>query len=102
MSSRSSLRQKTRAPKVNVPPSVATDCSIVSIPATGTGNISQPWFRTQSGSKPLIPVSLREDMIRDVAYLRAQTRGFAPGSEVEDWLAAEQEVDELITRRYAC
>jgi hypothetical protein len=63
---------------------------------------SQPWFRTSTGSRPLIPANLREDMIRDAAYLRAQARDFASGAEVEDWLAAEQDVDELITRRYAC
>jgi hypothetical protein len=30
------------------------------------------------------------------AYRRAETRGFAPGGELEDWLAAEREVDEAI------
>jgi len=40
-------------------------------------------------------------MIRETAYFLAQARGFAPGAEVEDWLAAEQEVDEVILRRYA-
>jgi Protein of unknown function (DUF2934) len=49
---------------------------------------------------PLIPASLRLDMIRDAAYFRAQARGFAPGEEIDDWLAAEQEIDELIVRRY--
>jgi Protein of unknown function (DUF2934) len=49
---------------------------------------------------PLIPTSLRLDMIRDAAYFRAQARGFAPGEETDDWLAAEQEIDELIVRRY--
>lgn len=49
---------------------------------------------------PLIPPSLRLDMIRDAAYFRAQARGFAPGGETGDWLAAEQEIDELIVRRY--
>jgi hypothetical protein len=49
---------------------------------------------------PLIPASLRLDMIRDAAYFRAQARGFAPGGETEDWLAAEQEIDEVIVRRY--
>jgi hypothetical protein len=49
---------------------------------------------------PLIPASLRLDMIRDAAYFRAEARGFAPGKEIEDWLAAEQEVEELILRRY--
>jgi hypothetical protein len=29
------------------------------------------------------------------AYRRAESRGFAPGGELEDWLAAEREVDEV-------
>jgi hypothetical protein len=49
---------------------------------------------------PLIPASLRLDMIRDAAFFRAEARNFAPGQEIEDWLAAEQDVDELIQRRY--
>lgn len=48
---------------------------------------------------PLIPASLRHDMIRDAAYFRAQARGFVPGKEIEDWLAAEQSVEELIVRQ---
>jgi hypothetical protein len=51
-------------------------------------------------SGPLIPASLRLDMIRDAAFFRAEARGFAPGQEIEDWLAAEQDVDDLIRRRY--
>jgi hypothetical protein len=30
------------------------------------------------------------------AYLRAARRGFAPGHELEDWLAAENEVDQRL------
>jgi hypothetical protein len=37
----------------------------------------------------------REPMIRRAAYLRSLNRGFRPGNELEDWLAAEREVDEL-------
>jgi hypothetical protein len=35
-------------------------------------------------------------MIAEGAYLRAERRGFAPGHEGEDWLAAEAEVDALL------
>jgi hypothetical protein len=35
----------------------------------------------------------RNAMVREVAYFRAQARGFEPGQEIEDWLAAEHEVD---------
>jgi hypothetical protein len=38
----------------------------------------------------------RRGMIAEGAYLRAERRGFAPGFETEDWLAAEAEVDALL------
>ena len=37
----------------------------------------------------------RRRMIAEVAYFRAARRGFAPGGELEDWLAAEREVNAL-------
>jgi DUF2934 family protein len=38
----------------------------------------------------------RQRMIEEAAYYRAQQRGFAPGNEVEDWIAAETEIDGLL------
>jgi hypothetical protein len=35
----------------------------------------------------------RHRQIAELAYYKAQQRGFAPGHELEDWLAAEAEVD---------
>jgi hypothetical protein len=35
----------------------------------------------------------RQAMIAEAAYFRAQLRGFAPGGEEADWLAAEDEVN---------
>jgi hypothetical protein len=32
-------------------------------------------------------------MIAEAAYYLAERRGFAPGHELEDWLAAEAEID---------
>ena len=40
-----------------------------------------------------VSADLRRGMIAEAAYLRAERRGFAPGHEEEDWLAAEKEVD---------
>ena len=37
-------------------------------------------------------------MIAENAYYRAQSRGFVPGCEFEDWLAAEREIDALLAR----
>jgi maltodextrin utilization protein YvdJ len=39
----------------------------------------------------------RYERIAEAAYLRAQQRGFEPGHEVEDWLAAEREIDALLS-----
>jgi hypothetical protein len=49
---------------------------------------------TAEASKTL-PVSLEQrlQMIEFAAYLRAEQRGFLPGYEAADWLAAEMEVD---------
>ena len=38
----------------------------------------------------------RYRMIAEAAYFRAERRGFEPGSEVCDWLAAEIEVDDIL------
>jgi hypothetical protein len=46
----------------------------------------------------MAPEASRHDMIALVAYYRAQSRGFAPGGEFEDWLAAEAEVDGRLGR----
>jgi len=37
----------------------------------------------------------RQRLIREAAYFRAEQRGFAPGRELEDWLAAELEIDAM-------
>lgn len=44
-----------------------------------------------------VPEEARRAMIAEAAYLRAERRGFHPGYEVEDWLAAEAEVDALLS-----
>jgi Protein of unknown function (DUF2934) len=43
------------------------------------------------------PSSSREALIGTAAYYRAERRGFLPGHEVEDWIAAEREIDDVGT-----
>jgi Protein of unknown function (DUF2934) len=40
----------------------------------------------------------REAMIAESAYFRSAHRGFEPGHEVDDWLAAESEIDAAMAR----
>ena len=41
----------------------------------------------------------RQAMIREAAYLRAEKRGFVGGSPEEDWVLAEQDVDERLLQQ---
>ena len=63
------------------------------IPAAQTS----PARRTVVRPLALVPHRLtpaeRHRRICELAYQRAEQRDFAPGSEVEDWLEAEREVD---------
>jgi len=43
---------------------------------------------------------LRHAMIAEAAYYRAQRRGFEPGHELEDWVTAEGEIQDLWTRAF--
>jgi Protein of unknown function (DUF2934) len=38
----------------------------------------------------------RETMIQEAAYFRAERRGFAHGGELDDWLAAEAEIERTL------
>jgi hypothetical protein len=38
----------------------------------------------------------RQALIAEAAYFRAERRGFAAGHELEDWSAAEEEVDQRL------
>ena len=51
---------------------------------------------SQSGRGVAVSPEARHAMIAEAAYLRAERRGFAPGREMEDWLAAEKEIDALL------
>jgi hypothetical protein len=46
---------------------------------------------------PMINPEQRRSLIAQAAYFRAEHRGFAPGHEAVDWIAAEIEVDTMLT-----
>jgi hypothetical protein len=49
--------------------------------------------------RPSAPLMQKhEQWVKEVAYYKAMDRRFTPGHELTDWLAAEQEVDELCRR----
>jgi hypothetical protein len=62
-----------------------------------TSSKAADWLQRQSSqlSIELAKRLTREARIARVAYARAARRGFEPGHEHEDWLAAEHEVDSV-------
>jgi hypothetical protein len=52
---------------------------------------------TSAKTAPAVTPDERRGMIARAAYLRAQSRGFGVDSEVQDWLAAEKEIDALLS-----
>jgi Protein of unknown function (DUF2934) len=42
---------------------------------------------------PAIDAGMRRAMTAEAAYYRAERRGFAPGQELDDWFAAEAEIE---------
>ena len=56
----------------------------------------RPWPGPGASARISVSEDARRAMIAQAAYLRAERRGFAPGNEEEDWLAAEAEVDALL------
>jgi hypothetical protein len=62
--------------------------------------VRPPAFNPLRFSLPVKQVSAEErrNRIERAAYFRAERRNFAPGHELEDWLAAETEVDGDLAR----
>jgi hypothetical protein len=52
--------------------------------------------RRKPGIARFVGPEQRAALIAEAAFFRAEKRGFAPGHETEDWLAAEAEVDAML------
>ena len=65
-------------------------------PATPRKRVTKPGAAALPARNEVSPET-RRAMIAESAYLRAERRGFAPGHEGEDWVAAEREVDALLS-----
>lgn len=55
-------------------------------------SVRKPQQQPASTAALSAPSEAVRQKIAEAAYYRAQQRGFSPGYELEDWLAAEAEV----------
>ena len=51
-------------------------------------------------AKPTVTPEQRYNMIAANAYLRAEQRGFSSGHALDDWVAAEAEVNAMLSANY--
>jgi hypothetical protein len=51
-----------------------------------------------AGAGKAVSPEERQRMIAEAAYFRALQRGFSGGDAVDDWLAAEREIDQRLMR----
>ena len=89
-SSRPSKPASDKAPKASQPAQAAQPA-----PAKRVSKPKTPKAAAVP-TKAQVSADTRRGMIAEAAYLRAERRGFAPGQEQEDWVAAEKEVDALL------
>jgi len=89
--SSSKTRAKAKSVATPEPLSVPPDVTMDAMPP------SKARAKRAAVEPPTVSMDTRRAMIAEAAYLRAERRGFAPGGEEEDWLAAEAEVDRLLS-----
>ena len=104
---------KSKFPKksngeVGVRPVAATSADLTTAEKNATA-MTQP-ESTKPSRKPtivktesrasIVPINVDEE-IRRLAYLMSERRGFEPGHETEDWLAAEHEVRQRYRQQQA-
>ena len=94
---RSKFPKKT-ASEAGIPPAevvpnltpAETKASAITQPESKTSSRKPTIVRTEPRAS-VVPINVDEE-IRRLAYLLSERRGFEPGHETEDWLAAESEV----------
>jgi Protein of unknown function (DUF2934) len=89
----SDIRSETSVGLAEIPPaSAAPETNTPESKKTETRKPARkPEIVKTEGRANLVPINV-EDEIRRLAYLLAERRGFEPGHEAEDWLAAEREI----------
>jgi Protein of unknown function (DUF2934) len=67
--------------------------------ATEPSQVAKPPVEPDPGAAPEAPVepAMRHQMIAEAAFFLAQSRGFTPSQELDDWLAAEREIERRLS-----
>ena len=105
MTTKKATTKKASAPKKTAAVESATPrkkAPTATKPATPAPAPSRaPRRRAQQPEESSAPITEteRRAMIESAAYYRAQSRGFSPGYEMEDWLAGEKEIETMLAEK---
>jgi hypothetical protein len=90
---RSPKKQNGEAGVATVQASSATVSTDITetVGAEPTKSVRKPAIVKGEQRSNVLPINLDEE-VRRLAYLLAERRGFEPGHEAEDWVAAEREI----------
>lgn len=87
----SKAEPKSVAPRKAATPAAAKPRTTAAATAPTAKPASKPVEKSGARGSAAPDGETRYRWIAQAAYLRAERRGFAPGGEVDDWLAAEAE-----------
>jgi hypothetical protein len=68
-------------------------------PLAGAKSAVMPSPQAKAATSPSVDQSERWNRIAVAAYRRAEARGFEPCHELDDWLAAEAEIEHALNKR---
>lgn len=84
------------APKVTVTPAKAPAAKKTVAAKPKPKTAATATAAKANSRKPVISPEQRANYIEVAAFYIAERRGFAPGNPIDDWVAAEAEIDRLI------
>jgi hypothetical protein len=92
---------KKPAAKKSVSPAVPAAATVLAPapanPAAKAKALAKPKAAPAAKAKAALSAEQRNNYVEVAAFYIAERRGFVPGNPADDWVAAEQEVDRLIT-----
>jgi hypothetical protein len=92
---------KKSAAKKSVSPAVPAAATALAPapakPAAKAKALAKPKAAPAAKAKAALSAEQRNNYVEVAAFYIAERRGFVPGNPADDWIAAEQEVDRLIT-----
>lgn len=87
-------------PEKSKPAKVQAKTVKIAKPASGNqAVVTRKTKAAPSEGSPVLPLAERARLVAESAYYIAEARGFEPGNEQQDWLAAERQIDS--TYRFA-